>query len=148
MLEPTDIPRNSNLTMMAMVVRRPFSPSLTPTTPRRFRTSIRDERRLERLSGHILDPHRACRMVCFIDIKTASHWCLDQNFYDHCTMLVLAALYQESLGSDFIRPMRLGKTTVRVMHFKAIRSDSAGGVFRKRTSVKILGSWKHTDALP
>jgi hypothetical protein len=124
--EPTDhIARESN-PMMVMVAHHSFSPSLTPTTLRRLRTSIRDEHRPGRLSGHALDLHRACGMVCSIGIGTASLWCLARNFYVHCTMLVLAGLYRESLGSDFIRPMRSSKTTVRVMHFQAIRSDSTG----------------------
>ena len=63
--------------------------------------------------------------------------------------------HQENLESDFIQLcyvylqyMRFSGATVRSMRFQAIQRDSTRTIFHKCASVRMLGLWKLTDALP
>ena len=54
MPKPTHMPRKSKPTITRTARQNLIPPGLTPTSPRRFRVSTRDERHPERLSGHFI----------------------------------------------------------------------------------------------
>ena len=66
----------------------------------------------------------------------------------HCGMRWYArSLGMPDFGINFMQPMRFSRTAVRSMRFQVTRSDSTRPLFHKCTSIKMLGSWKRTDAL-